>query len=54
VSAIRLYLIPFYGAYNIDGIKPSVVSEFHAYKSCFFLLFSFFLQISSKKKCTPL
>ena len=24
VSAIRLYLIPFYGAYNIDGIKPSV------------------------------
>jgi len=22
VSAIRLYLIPFYGAYNIDGIKP--------------------------------
>ena len=33
VSAIRLYLIPFYGAYNIDGIKPSVVSEFHTWRS---------------------
>jgi hypothetical protein len=32
-SAIRLYLIPFYGAYNIDGIKPSVVSEFHTWRS---------------------
>jgi hypothetical protein len=33
VSAIRLYLIPFYGAYNIGGIKPSVVSEFHTWRS---------------------
>jgi hypothetical protein len=33
VSAIRLYLIPFYGAYNIDGIKPAVVSEFHTWRS---------------------
>ena len=32
VSAIRLYLIPFYGAYNIDGIKPSVISEFHVWR----------------------
>ncbi len=29
VSAIKLYLIPFYGAYNVDGIKPSVISVFH-------------------------
>ena len=33
VSAIRLYLIPFYGAYNIDGIKPAVISEFHTWRS---------------------
>ena len=32
VSAIRLYLIPFYGAYNVDGIKPSVISEFHVWR----------------------
>ena len=29
VSAIKLYLIPFYGQYNVDGIKPAVISEFH-------------------------
>ena len=32
VSAIKLYLIPFYGAYNVDGIKPSVISEFHLWR----------------------
>ncbi len=32
VSAINLYLIPFYGAYNVDGIKPSVISEFHVWR----------------------
>jgi integrase len=32
VSAINLYLIPFYGNYNVDGIKPSVISEFHIWR----------------------
>lgn len=32
VSAIKLYLIPFYGAYNVDGIKPSVISDFHVWR----------------------
>ena len=32
VSAIKLYLIPFYGIYNVDGIKPSVISEFHVWR----------------------
>ena len=32
VSAIRLYLIPFYGSYNVDGIKPAVISEFHVWR----------------------
>jgi hypothetical protein len=32
VSAIKLYLIPFYGAYNIDKITPSVISEFHVWR----------------------
>ena len=32
VSAIKLYLIPFYGLYNVDGIKPSVISEFHTWR----------------------
>ena len=32
VSAIKLYLIPFYGNYNIDSIKPSVISEFHNWR----------------------
>lgn len=32
VSAIKLYLVPFYGNYNIDGIKPSVIAEFHTWR----------------------
>ena len=32
VSAIKLYLIPFYGLYNVDGVKPSVISEFHVWR----------------------
>jgi integrase len=32
VSAIKLYLIPFYGAYNVDGIKPTVISDFHVWR----------------------
>ena len=32
VSAIRLYLIPFYGNYNVDSIKPAVISEFHNWR----------------------
>ena len=32
VSAIKLYLIPFYGNYNVDCIKPAVVSEFHHWR----------------------
>lgn len=32
ISAIKLYLIPFYGNYNIDGIKPAVISEFHTWR----------------------
>ena len=31
-SAIRLYLIPFYGAYNVDGITPAVISQFHNWR----------------------
>lgn len=32
VSAINLYLVPFYGNYNIDGVKPAVISEFHTWR----------------------
>ena len=32
LSAIKLYLIPFYGQYNVDGIKPAVISEFHVWR----------------------
>ena len=32
VSAIKLYLIPFYGNYNVDGIKPATISEFHEWR----------------------
>ena len=32
ISAIKLYLVPFYGNYNIDGIKPAVISEFHTWR----------------------
>ena len=31
-SAIRLYLIPFYGNYNVDCLLPAVVSEFHRWR----------------------
>lgn len=32
VSALKLYLIPFYGNYNIDKITPSVISAFHPWR----------------------
>ena len=32
ISAIKLYLIPFYGKYNVDCITPSIVSEFHRWR----------------------
>ena len=32
MSAIKLYLLPFYGNYNVDGIKPAVISEFHTWR----------------------
>ena len=32
ISAIKLYLIPFYGTYNVDCLLPSVVSEFHRWR----------------------
>jgi len=32
ISAIRLYLIPFYGSYNVDCLLPAVVSEFHRWR----------------------
>ena len=32
VSAINLYLMPFYGNYNVDSIKPAIVSEFHTWR----------------------
>jgi len=32
VSAINLYLMPFYGNYNVDSIKPATVSEFHTWR----------------------
>ncbi len=32
VSAINLYLIPFYGNYNVDSIKPATVSQFHVWR----------------------
>ena len=32
ISAIRLYLIPFYGTYNIDCLVPAVISEFHEWR----------------------
>ncbi|MDP3701088.1 MAG: tyrosine-type recombinase/integrase [Hylemonella sp.] len=31
-AAIRIYLIPFYGNFNVDSIKPSTVSEFHEWR----------------------
>ena len=32
VSALRLYLIPFYGSYNVDSIKPATVAQFHVWR----------------------
>ena len=32
VSAINLYLIPFYGNFNVDSIKPATVSQFHIWR----------------------
>ena len=32
ISAIKLYLIPFYGKFNVDCISPSIVSEFHLWR----------------------
>ncbi len=31
VSAINLYLIPFYSNYDVDSIKPATVSQFHVW-----------------------
>ena len=32
ISAIKLYLIPFYGKFNVDCITPALVSEFHRWR----------------------
>ncbi len=32
ISAIKLYLIPYYGKYNVDCITPQVVSGFHEWR----------------------
>lgn len=32
ISALRIYLIPFYGNYNVDAITPSVISAFHDWR----------------------
>ena len=32
VSAINLYLIPYYGNFNVDSIKPTTVSQFHVWR----------------------
>lgn len=32
VSAINLYLIPYYGNFNVDSIKPATVSQFHVWR----------------------
>ncbi|NCX22709.1 MAG: hypothetical protein EBX17_05875 [Betaproteobacteria bacterium] len=33
ISAIRLYLIPFYGNHNVDAITPAVVESFHRWRT---------------------
>ncbi|NCV32602.1 MAG: hypothetical protein EBW05_06660, partial [Betaproteobacteria bacterium] len=33
ISAIRLYLIPFYGNHNVDSITPAVVESFHRWRT---------------------
>jgi integrase len=32
ISALRIYLIPYYGKYNVDTITPSVISSFHNWR----------------------
>ena len=32
ISAIKLYLIPYYGNYNVDSITPSLISAFHVWR----------------------
>jgi integrase len=32
VSAINLYLTPYYGNFNVDSIKPATVSQFHVWR----------------------
>ena len=32
IAALKLYLIPFYGNYNVDGIKPAVIDAFHGWR----------------------
>ena len=32
ISAIKLYLIPFYGKFNVDCITPALVSDFHRWR----------------------
>ncbi len=32
ISALKLYLIPFYGNYNVDSITPAVVTQFHQWR----------------------
>ena len=32
ISAIKLYLIPFYGKFNVDCITPALISEFHRWR----------------------
>ena len=33
ISAINIYLIPFYGNYNVDRITQLVVNEFHVWRA---------------------
>lgn len=33
ISAIKLYLIEFYGNYNVDGITPNIISDFHIWRT---------------------
>ena len=33
ISAIRLYLIPFYGNHNIDAITPQIILKFHEWRT---------------------
>jgi len=32
IAALRIYLIPFYGNYNVDAITPAVISAFHDWR----------------------